>query len=385
MVFTYMSDGEKVCTEHPTPAGNGRETECKPLSSSDRQKDVSVTVEAGDPGEGAMSTRSSTYFVGVGMRPGQRAEDQEHLLRVSVVGEEGVPISPSLSAKSLPSGSDASRAVVGGREATVEWGGATLHTPKLSGRHPREAEDRDCGIYCSYEVYAVPTRLRGEFPHTACGLESVSNRLKMDVVYLFVGNAKNPGEVSQTTLQGLRDEEHYVFVVATCDFVCLEALIPMQCSRSLGSVHSPCKPQNVVFPTATLVPSKSDLTPAATGDTGSGGGRSGGSETTQSPVFLMVALLAVVGGVLYALNRQASGGGSSTSYAAPAHSGGNRWLGGWGAGSEGGRAAGFELTDFQRRGRGADGLGEFLVGDGRGRGDAESGPAYASLLPGQGR
>lgn len=82
MVFTYMSDGEKGCTEHPTPAGNGRETECQPLSSIERQKDVSVAVEAGDPGEGAMSTRSSTYFVGVGMRPGQRAEDQEHLLRV---------------------------------------------------------------------------------------------------------------------------------------------------------------------------------------------------------------------------------------------------------------------------------------------------------------
>lgn len=164
-----------------------------------------------------------------------------------------------------------------------------------------------------------------------------------------------------------------------------------RCPSLLTSLrHAPPRPgkcfqQNVVFPTATLVPSKSDLTPAATGDTGSGGGSSGGSETTQSPVFLMVALLAVVGGVLYALNRQASGGGSSTSYAAPAHSGGSRWLGGWGAGSGGGRAAGFELTDLQRRGRGDDGLGEFLVGDGRGRGDAESGPAYASLLPGQGR
>lgn len=98
----------------------------------------------------------------------------------------------------------------------------------------------------------------------------------------------------------------------------------------------------------------------------------------------MVALLAVVGGVLYALNRQPAGRGSSSSYA-PAHSGGRRWLGGWGAGSGGGRAAGFELTDLQRPGRGGDGLGEFLVGDGRGRGDAESGPAYASLLPGQGR
>ncbi|CAB1114966.1 unnamed protein product [Ectocarpus sp. CCAP 1310/34] len=378
MVYTYMSDGKMVCTKHQ------QDTQCHTPSGSDRNKEVSVTVEAGHPEEGTITTRSSTYFVGVGMRPGQRAEDQEHLLRVKVMGEEGVPVSPSLSAKFLPSGSDASRAVVGGREATVEWGGATLHTPKLSGRHPHEAEDRDCGIYCSYEVYAVPTRLKGEFPHTACGLESLSNRLKMDVVYKFVGNAKNPGEVTQTTLQGLRDEEHYVFVVATCDFVCLEALLRMQCSRSLGSVHSPCKPQNVVFPAAHLIASKSDLTPTTTGDTGSGGGSSSRSETTRSPVFLMVALLAVVGGVLYALNRQPAGRGSSTSYA-PAQSGGIRWLGGWGASSGGGRAAGFELTDLQRRGRGDNGLGEFLIGDGRGRGDAESGPAYASLLPGQGR
>lgn len=72
-----MSDGEMVCAEHL------QDTQCHPLAGSDRQKDVSVTVQAGDPEEGAVSTRSSTYFVGVGMRPGQRAEDQEHLLRVS--------------------------------------------------------------------------------------------------------------------------------------------------------------------------------------------------------------------------------------------------------------------------------------------------------------
>lgn len=32
-------------------------------------------------------------------------------------------------------------------------------------------------------------------------------------------------------------------MVAKCDFMCLEALLRMQCSRSLGSIRSPCKPQ----------------------------------------------------------------------------------------------------------------------------------------------
>lgn len=42
---------------------------------------------------------------------------------------------------------------------------------------------------------------------------------------------------------GLRDEEHDVFVLAKCDFLCLEALLRMQCSRALGSIRSPCQPQ----------------------------------------------------------------------------------------------------------------------------------------------
>lgn len=47
----------------------------------------------------------------------------------------------------------------------------------------------------------------------------------------------------QMTLQGLKEEEHDIFVVATCDFMCLEALLRMQCSRSMGMVKIPCKSQ----------------------------------------------------------------------------------------------------------------------------------------------
>lgn len=38
-------------------------------------------------------------------------------------------------------------------------GGAMLHTPEVGGgRMNHDADDRDCGDYCSFEVFAVPTR-----------------------------------------------------------------------------------------------------------------------------------------------------------------------------------------------------------------------------------
>lgn len=49
--------------------------------------------------------------------------------------------------------------------------------------------------------------------------------------------------VPQVKLQGLRDEEHDVYVVASCDFDCLAVLMRMQCSRALASVRSPCQTQ----------------------------------------------------------------------------------------------------------------------------------------------
>lgn len=69
-------------------------------------------------------------------------------------------MAPVLSVKPIPSARDgaASRAYMGGTEVTVEWGGAVLHTPKYSGTHAHEAEDRDCGDFCAFEVYAVPKR-----------------------------------------------------------------------------------------------------------------------------------------------------------------------------------------------------------------------------------
>lgn len=112
----------------------------------------------------------------------------------------------------------------------------------------------------------------------------------------------------------------------------------------------------------------------------------------------MAALLAVVGGVLFALLRhQAAGGAAGAVGYTPANSaaGSEGWWG-WlvGGGGLGTRhpGGGFELTDLQggnreaarhRRG-GGDGLDdEFFVGDGRRGKDVASGPGYASLLEGQ--
>lgn len=84
--------------------------------------------------------------------------------QLNTLGEGGVPLAATLSPKSLPSSADgvASRAFVEGGEATVEWGGATLHSPKFMGYNAREAEDLDCGDYCAFELYAVPARLASE-------------------------------------------------------------------------------------------------------------------------------------------------------------------------------------------------------------------------------
>eukprot|EP00903_Cladosiphon_okamuranus_P013133 g12248.t1 len=410
--WEYNSNGELICTNFLPPRGNGQKL-CEPVPGGVPQKDVSLIVRASDApggagadsGEEEEEAGAETYFVGVGMRLGQRVEDQEHVLRVNLIGEGGVPTAPVLSSKPLPSVSDgvASRAVVGDGEATVEWGGAILHTPKYSGQHAHEAEDRDCGFYCAFEVFAVPTRLRGDYPQTPCGLESAQRRHGLDVVYKFVGAATAAGEVSRTTVGGLRDEEHDVFVVAKCDFLCLEALLRMQCSRALGSIRSPCQPQTFVFPAALLVSSTSSLIPTSGGDSSSSSSSPG---MHQSLMLLIAALLAVVGGVLFALVRQkppgGGGAGGSSSYApANATIGGGgwwRWLIGAGGLGTRHRGRGVELTDLQAGGRsqnnrpqgggyrhgGGGGLDdEFFVGDGRGGRDAESGPGYASLLEGQ--
>ena len=72
-----------------------------------------------------------------------------------------MPISPVLSAKPLQSSVDgvSSRAVVGGGEVTVEWAGVTLRAPANKRRpYATEAEERDCDDFCTFEIYAVPTR-----------------------------------------------------------------------------------------------------------------------------------------------------------------------------------------------------------------------------------
>lgn len=77
------------------------------------------------------------------------------------MGEGDVPISPVLSAKPLESSLDgvSSRAVVGGGEVTVEWAGVMLRSPANKRRqYASEEEERDCGNFCSFEIYAVPTR-----------------------------------------------------------------------------------------------------------------------------------------------------------------------------------------------------------------------------------
>ncbi|CAM9344963.1 unnamed protein product [Scytosiphon promiscuus] len=406
--YSYMSNGHMVCT---IPAGK-KVPQCEPLWQDGAQTEVSVTVE-GAAAEG------STFFVGVGMRKGQRAQDQEHVLKINLLGEGGVPISPVLSANPLPAAADgaASRAFVQGSEATIEWGGATLQTPKISGEHPHDVEHRDCGDYCTFEVFAVPRRLRAKFPHTPCGLKSVRDRFRVDVVYSYVGLAKASQAVTQMTLHGLNDEQHDIFVVATCDFLCLEALLRMQCSRTMGMIKIPCKSQVAVFPAAKLVSSMSALSGSSSsgGGGGGGGGRSssgshgGGSDTLRSPVLLMAAVLAAVGGILFALNRMGGGNDGGGRYT-PADTSGSAesagggawgWLvggsGGGGGGSErqASAGAGFELTDLQRRGGGSQGggggvalsshgLGDFLVGDrGRTADAAEAGPGYTSLLAGQ--
>lgn len=76
--WEYSSNGVMVCTRLPPPLGNG-ENQCSPPPGGVPQKDVSVLVKASDLPGGA---GANTYFVGVGMRPGQRAEDQEYALRV---------------------------------------------------------------------------------------------------------------------------------------------------------------------------------------------------------------------------------------------------------------------------------------------------------------
>lgn len=84
--------------------------------------------------------------------------------QLNALGEDRVPLAATLSPKPLPSSAEgvASRAFVEGGEATVEWGGAMLHSPKFTGYHAREAEDLDCGDYCAFELYAVPARLASE-------------------------------------------------------------------------------------------------------------------------------------------------------------------------------------------------------------------------------
>lgn len=79
-----MSNGETSCRISRPPIGSG-EVQCETPSGSD---DVAVIVRAEKGGEGGgaggRGRTGATYFVGVEMRLGQRAEDQELVLRVSV-------------------------------------------------------------------------------------------------------------------------------------------------------------------------------------------------------------------------------------------------------------------------------------------------------------
>lgn len=87
-----MSSGENSCKVERSP--DGLSTECGPtLGSTDdatvlvkatSDDEANVRVPTEDDRDGVM-TAGSTFFVGVIMRPGQRAEDQEFKLRVSEV------------------------------------------------------------------------------------------------------------------------------------------------------------------------------------------------------------------------------------------------------------------------------------------------------------
>lgn len=75
----YTSDGRRVCTTLPPPEGSGVET-CAILGGVDPGAGVSLIVKGSDLPEGARA--GTSYFVGVGMRLGQTASEQEHVLRV---------------------------------------------------------------------------------------------------------------------------------------------------------------------------------------------------------------------------------------------------------------------------------------------------------------
>lgn len=84
-----MSDGNNMCWLGTSSSPNGpRPRHCQPQPTNDyTASNVSVVVTAdrqtreGDDRKGGAA---ATFFIAVGMRFGQRAQEQEHVLRVRV-------------------------------------------------------------------------------------------------------------------------------------------------------------------------------------------------------------------------------------------------------------------------------------------------------------
>lgn len=88
------------------------------------------------------------------------------LNQLKTVGDDGLPVSPELRAKSLPLSVSSeegeavsSRAAIGARVATVEWADAMLYPSGYRRGGIAGVENRrDCGGKCSFEVYGIPTK-----------------------------------------------------------------------------------------------------------------------------------------------------------------------------------------------------------------------------------